>query len=290
MFLHLAGSEWLGNGLLELVRRLSGPDSKRSVRAAGLGSNDDEQRWYDKRDKRSRDHWRYSIDPSSSASAELRPTAFNRRRRSSCLVIAMRISARSLGQTVAPNPNACQYSLPGVTPIPGLAICDPTTGLPQGATSVQPMACSGIEPGAPGYEECMANAEASQESSGYNPFVEGQNLLTVAPLTSSQVALQAAQKAGTPLTAGQVSVLQPSTMSLAPTGGASGGTTGGTAAGGTTGGGTTTAAATTSVTAATTTGCFQLFGSSEPCCGPIGQYTALVGIAAIVAVFFMLRK
>jgi len=217
----------------------------------------------------------------------------------------MRISARSLGQTTAPNPNACQYSLPGVNPIPGLAICNPNTGLPEGATSVQQVPCSGIEPGASGYEECMANAEQTDESMGYNPFVEGQNLLTMAPLTQSQLALQSAQAAGQPLSSSQISVLQPATSGpsslVSPPAKivSSGGQTvvvpntqvpvqpvpPGTP-------GTTSATASTGSTVPTlaSTGCFQLFGGSEPCWGPIGQYTALVGIAAIVGLFLLMRK
>lgn len=37
-------------------------------------------------------------------------------------------------------------------------------------------------------------------------------------------------------------------------------------------------------------GCFQLFGSSEPCWGPIGEYTALLGIAALIGLYFLMKK
>jgi len=41
---------------------------------------------------------------------------------------------------------------------------------------------------------------------------------------------------------------------------------------------------------ATPTTCFQLFGSTEPCIGPIGQYTAFVLIAVGIGIWFMVRR
>jgi hypothetical protein len=43
-------------------------------------------------------------------------------------------------------------------------------------------------------------------------------------------------------------------------------------------------------TSTTTTGCFQLFGATEPCVGSIGQYTLLVLIAVGVGLFWMGSK
>jgi hypothetical protein len=48
--------------------------------------------------------------------------------------------------------------------------------------------------------------------------------------------------------------------------------------------------ATTIETVTTASGCFQLFGVSEPCIGPIGQYTLLVLIAVGLGLFWMGSK
>ena len=48
-------------------------------------------------------------------------------------------------------------------------------------------------------------------------------------------------------------------------------------------------ASTTSVVPVSRLPCFQLFGSAEPCWGPIGEYTALAAIAIVVGLYFMTR-
>lgn len=100
----------------------------------------------------------------------------------------VRVPVRGFGQSVATNPNACQYALPGLTPIPGLAICNPATGLPPGMTGPAPMACAGIPPGGAGYEQCMEQANQATINEGYNPYVSGVNTLQAAPVTAAQVA------------------------------------------------------------------------------------------------------
>ena len=93
-----------------------------------------------------------------------------------------------LGQTAFANPNACQYALPGLTPTPGLAMCNPSTGLPQGMTVAAPMACGGIPPGGAGYAQCMEQANDADIAEGYNPYVSGVNILSAAPVTAAEVA------------------------------------------------------------------------------------------------------
>jgi hypothetical protein len=51
-----------------------------------------------------------------------------------------------------------------------------------------------------------------------------------------------------------------------------------------------TAVTVTEAAATTTTTCFQLFGSTEPCVGPIGEYTLLVLIALGLGAFWMFGR
>lgn len=84
----------------------------------------------------------------------------------------MRISLAALDQATAQaNPCACQYLLPGVTPIPNLPTCDPTTGTAPNCSAAEGAApfCAGIPYGQPGYEECIEQAEATTTVGAVGP-------------------------------------------------------------------------------------------------------------------------
>lgn len=75
------------------------------------------------------------------------------------LLPAVHRGIHGLGVSFAPNPNACQYALPGLIPTAGIPMCNPATGLPQGQTAPLPMPCGGLEPNQSGYADCVRAQE-----------------------------------------------------------------------------------------------------------------------------------
>lgn len=173
---------------------------------------------------------------------------------------------RGMGAAQA-NPCACQYPLPGVTPIPGIPNCDPNSGLAPGCSAAQQATpfCSGIPFGQPGYSECLSSTQQAYQTS--NP-VAAASLATFlptvkpTPVAASNTApsTPAQSNAPNPTPVGSSSPSQTTAQSNAPN--------------------------TTYATpvAATSAGCFTLFGN-EPCLGPVGLYTLLAGAGGLFLAF-----
>ena len=189
-----------------------------------------------------------------------------------------------LGQSYTCGP--CQFALPGVAPstIGGVAIpyC-PVSGYVPCADEI-------AGPSTPGYEASSPGAfYASPPPAPALTPLQAQTLAItggyLAPQTPAQAAaIQVASTSPTPANPAASTV----TPSASGTPG-SGVTTVTPSASGTPGSGVT-QQPTASTSGSTSTACFQLFGSTEPCWGPVGQYTALLGIAAVVGLYLMMRK
>jgi len=171
----------------------------------------------------------------------------------------MRILARALGQASV-NPSVygdCQYQLPGVTPQPGIPICSASYEASQEAELAAQEAAE-----VPG-EVAPAN-KIAQYNANYATTV-GQGIPIVATPASSAPA-----SAVTPPASGSSST-NPPASSVTPAASAS-------------------LPPIVAPAATAASGCLQLFGASEPCWGPIGEYTVLAGLAALVGLWLMFRK
>ena len=182
---------------------------------------------------------------------------------------------RGMGAAQA-NPCACQYPLPGVTPIPGIPNCDPNSGLAPGCSAAQQAVpfCSGIPYGQPGYTQCLSATQQTYKSS--NP-VAGAALATFIPT----VAPTPAAPSNTAVIPGPSAPAQSNAPNPTPVGSSSPSQT--TAQ--------SNAPNTTYATpvAATSAGCFTLFGN-EPCLGPVGLYTLLAGAGGLFLAFSFFGK
>jgi hypothetical protein len=192
-------------------------------------------------------------------------------------------SASAPGTPFKSNTASCQYQLPNVALLPGIPVCGPS------GYTVGQVACGGMTPNAPGYAACLAAQEQDVadtepgESTGYDASIQQMIAQIPAPTTpaapskplTSSLPIAPSPGGGSGITTSDIS--NPPTV--VPT----------TNAGPVPPGFGTTGTAVSSSTT-TSTSCFQLFGVSEPCWGPVGQYTALVGIAALVGLYFMMKK
>jgi hypothetical protein len=184
-------------------------------------------------------------------------------------------SASAPGTAYKSNSASCQYQLPGVPLQPGIPVCPPA------GYTVGQEACGGMPPGAPGYAACLAAQEQDvadtepSESASYDASIQ-QMMAQIPQAPAAPTNSSSSGSSGSGVTTSDIS--NPPTV--VPT----------TNAGPVPAGfpGTTSTAVSSSTT--TSTPCFQLFGASEPCWGPVGQYTALLGIAALVGLYFMTKK
>lgn len=163
----------------------------------------------------------------------------------------MRIAARSLGVL---GQTDCQYQVPGITPDPGIPICSAS-------------------------QLSAAQAQLAQQESEEPPsYVSTPQSLAV--LFGGGTPLQAAQAAiaaGAPVTPGGPGYVPPTASA------SSGPSTSSSSAP------VSTPSSLSSPSVALASSCFQLFGSTEPCWGPIGEYTVLAGIAVLIGLYFMTK-
>lgn len=109
--------------------------------------------------------------------------------------VAMR-NIHGLGATET-NPCACQWPVAGVTPIPGLPNCDPTTGGASGCTQqeVDVPFCSGIPYGQPGYVQCL---EATEQAYSVEEPQAAQSIATFIPTLPASVVAASSPAPATP--------------------------------------------------------------------------------------------
>ena len=183
---------------------------------------------------------------------------------------------RGMGQGFV-NPAACENYLPGM-PTGTLPQCDLATGGAPGVSQaeIDTPFCGGFLYGTAGYATCMESSAPEAgitDTDDLNPAQGGTP--TDAQLQESAVSSILASlpvvTTSTPSTtaASTTSTSAPSSGSAATSGSSSG---------------------SSSTLLSSSTGCFQLFGSTEPCWGPIGEYTLLLGIAAAIGLFLMMGK
>jgi hypothetical protein len=201
-------------------------------------------------------------------------------RRGSPFVVSRRAgyaARRGMGAAGQTDPCACQYQLPGVTPIAGLPTCDPTTGTAPSCTAAEgnmPF-CAGIPYGQPGYSQCVAADAASTTVGGigtpaivnpasYNAILA--SIPTTPPAKSNQAAAATPAQSNAPASTsvGSSNPSQTVVQSNAPA----------------------PSTVTPTPALASSAGCFGFF-AGEPCLGPIGLYTLLTGGAAVVVLMLM---
>ena len=158
----------------------------------------------------------------------------------------------------------CQYQLPGATPNPGIPFCSPSYIQQQeeelAISETTPYGGSAFGPGYSFAQNAAANDAMNAAVNPGMQLTETGNLVPVTPSTSS---------APTTTTVPASAVTPPAVASPSSSSSSS---------------------APPSSGAAAPQGCFQLFGATEPCWGPIGQYTALAGIAVILGLYFFTRR
>jgi hypothetical protein len=105
-------------------------------------------------------------------------------------------NVHGLGATET-NPCACQWPVAGVTPIPGLPNCDPSTGGAPGCTQqeVDVPFCSGIPYGQPGYVQCL---EATEQAYSVEEPQAAQAIATFIPTLPASVVAASTPASPTP--------------------------------------------------------------------------------------------
>lgn len=176
-------------------------------------------------------------------------------------------SAAPAGQPYQSGSASCQYKLPGLTPIPGIPICGP------GGYQAGQEACGGLPPSDPNYAACIqAQINLAQINNEATPayIASLQQMIPVVAPTAAAPSPTLAPSSPVGQSNAPASTIVGSQGSPAQSNGP----------------GTTTAIPLNSL-APTSGGCFALFGSSEPCLGPVGLYTLLAGAAAAALAFTM---
>ena len=190
------------------------------------------------------------------------------------------------------NPAACENYLPGMAPGP-LPQCDLATGGAPGVSQaeIDTPFCGGFAYGTSGYVACMQNVAANPAAAG----VDAQDAASTAANINTILATITNPTTSTTVVNGKTydavtgQPITPGTGSGAGSGaGSSAGSDAGSSAGSSAGSGAGSGAGSNSTPAPT--GCLQLFGTTEPCWGPIGEYTLLAGLAALIGLYLLMGK